>query len=63
MTSNACLLVVGCTLSGWMREGLPTCLPILFGFVSSQLGFAGALQSFHVCANSPHLPNLANVDN
>jgi hypothetical protein len=37
-------------------------LGILFGFVSSQIGFAGALQSFHVCVNSYLLPNLANAD-
>ena len=45
-----------------MRERLPTGLRILFGLVSSQLGFAGALWSFHVWANSHHLANLANVD-
>ena len=36
-------------------------LQIMFGFVSFQLGFAGALQSF-MSANLHHLANLANVD-
>ena len=61
MTSHGCLLVVRCNLLGWMRDGLPTYLYILFGFVNSHLGFAGVLQSFLVCANSHHLTNLANV--
>ena len=30
-----------------------------FGFVGSHLRFVGALWSFHVCANSHHLANLA----
>ena len=37
-------------------------LGIIFGFMSSQLGFVGALRSFHVCPNSYLLLNLANVD-
>ena len=37
-------------------------LDIPFSFVSSQLGFARALQSFPMHASSYLLPNLANVD-
>ena len=37
-------------------------LRILFSFMSSQLGYVGALHSFHVCANSHYLANLWNVD-
>ena len=37
-------------------------LGIMFGFVGSQLGYAGALRSYHICANSYLLPNLVSVD-
>jgi hypothetical protein len=30
-------------------------LHIIFGFMSSHVGVAGALQSIHVCVNSHHL--------
>ena len=45
-----------------MCEGLSTGLRILFGFVTSQLGFLGAFWSFYVCVNSNHLANFVNVD-
>ena len=34
----------------------------MFGFVTFQVEFVRALQSFPICANSHHLANLANVD-
>ena len=43
-------------------EMAPTGLCVMVGFVYSQLGFAGVLQSSHVHANSHHLANLVKVD-
>ena len=38
-------------------------LSIMFGIVSSQLGFVDIFEFVYVFANSHHLANLANVDN
>ena len=64
MASHGCLLIVECTLSCWMREGLPTRLHILFDFMNSHLGFPFCVNSskFHICANSIHLVNLTMFD-
>lgn len=62
MTSHACTMVVGCNLLIQMQEGAMIGTCILFGFMSSHLGFVGAIRTFHVWANSHLLANLANVD-
>lgn len=62
LTSHGCIFVIGCNLLGSMWDGVSMGLGIMFGFVSSQLGYAGTLRSYHICANSYLLPNLASFD-